>query len=88
MEGKIGLDFTADRPPSTSGQFLDQKFQKWRCCQGYFQRHDAEKIFWMIKDKEEIKSSFTVVPDAGHQINVENPAQLNPVLQNILNKYN
>ena len=42
----------------------------------------------MIKDKEEIKSSFTVVPDAGHQINVEDPARLNPVLQNILDKYN
>ena len=42
----------------------------------------------MIKDREDIKSSFTIVPDSGHQINVENPARLNPVLQNILNKYN
>ena len=42
----------------------------------------------MIKDNEKIKSSFTIVPDSGHQINVEDPALLNPVLQNILNKYN
>jgi len=54
----------------------------------WVKRHDAEKIFWMIKDREDIKSSFTIVPDSGHQINVENPARLNPVLQNILNKYN
>ena len=67
---------------------FNQNFQKKQVSQKSFQRHDAEKIFWMIKDREDIKSSFTIVPDSGHQINVENPARLNPVLQNILNKYN